>query len=52
MLDLKYKPETMICVEKPGSDDYDADIMTADLARENGINIPEKSAKAKIRIET
>jgi len=36
MLDLKYKPETVICVEKPGV------IMSASLARENGIDIPEK----------
>ncbi len=42
MLDLKYKPETVICVEKPGVDDYAAVICNAGWLREQGIDLPEK----------
>jgi len=34
MLDLQYKPETVICVEKPGVDDYAAVMCNAEWLRE------------------
>ncbi len=42
MLDLKYKPETVICVEKVGVDDFAAVICSAEFLRQNGIDLPEK----------
>ncbi len=42
MLDLKYKPETVICVEKVGNDDFAAVICSAEFLRQNGIELPEK----------
>ncbi len=42
MLDLKYKPETVICVEKVGVDDFAAVICSAEFLRQNGIELPEK----------
>ena len=47
MLDLKYKPETVICVEKPGVDDYAAVICNAAWLREQGVDLPEKGSTPK-----
>ena len=41
MLDLKYKPETVICVNKPGTDDHAAIICNAQWLRDQGVDIPE-----------
>ncbi len=51
MLDLKYKPETVICVEKPGVDDFSAVLCSAEFLRENGIDLPEKG-KSETKPET
>jgi len=42
LLDIKYVPETIICVEKVGSDDYVAVLCNAQFLRDQGIEIPEK----------
>ncbi len=51
MLDLKYKPETVICVEKVGVDDFAAVICSAEFLRQNGIDVPEKG-KSETKPET
>ncbi len=42
LLDIRYVAGKVFLVSKPGSEDFDAVIMSASLARENGIDIPEK----------
>jgi len=42
LLDIKYVPETIICVEKIGSDDYVAVLCNAQFLRDQGVEIPEK----------
>ena len=42
LLDIKYVPETIICVEKVGSDDYVAVLCNAQFLRDQGVEIPEK----------
>jgi hypothetical protein len=42
ILDLKYIEEKVFLIEKVGKDDFVGVIMSASLARENGIDIPEK----------
>lgn len=42
MLDLKYKPETVICVDKPGVDDFSAVLCSVEFLRQNGVELPEK----------
>ena len=42
LLDIKYVPETIICVEKVGSDDYVAVICNAQWLRDQGVDIPAK----------
>jgi hypothetical protein len=41
MLDLKFKPEDIILVEKVGSDDYVAVLCNPQLLRDQGVAIPE-----------
>ncbi len=49
LLDLKYKPEDIILVEKVGSDQYVAVLCSVSFLESNGIEIPakEKAATAK-----
>ncbi len=47
LLDLKYKPEDVILVEKVGSDDYVAVLCNAQFLRDEGIEIPEKGKETK-----
>ncbi len=54
LLDLKYKPEDVICVKKVGSDDYVAVLCNAQSLRDQGVEIPklgksqpEEKAEAK-----
>ncbi|MBT3750743.1 MAG: hypothetical protein HOG34_17315, partial [Bacteroidetes bacterium] len=42
ILDLKYIEEKVFLIEKVGEDDFVGVIMSAKMARENGIDIPEK----------
>jgi hypothetical protein len=42
LLDLKYKPEDIILVEKVGSDDYVAVLCNPQFLRDEGVDIPEK----------
>ena len=42
LLGLCYVAGKVFLVSKPGSEDFDAVIMSAFLARENGIDLPEK----------
>ena len=42
ILDLKYIEGKVFLIEKVGEDDFVGVIMSASLARENGIDIPEK----------
>ena len=42
LLDLKYKPEDVILVEKVGSDDYVAVLCNPQFLRDEGVEIPEK----------
>ena len=42
ILDLKYIEEKVFLIEKVGEDDFVGVIMSAKIARENGIDIPEK----------
>ncbi len=42
ILDLKYIEDKVFLIEKVGEDDFAGVIMSASLARENGIDIPEK----------
>jgi hypothetical protein len=51
LLDIKYVPETIICVEKVGSDDYVAVLCNAQFLRDQGVEIPEKG-KAKSNDKT
>ncbi|MBT4090316.1 MAG: hypothetical protein HN580_08885 [Deltaproteobacteria bacterium] len=41
MLDLKYKSEDVILVEKVGSDDYIAVLCNAQFLRDQGVEIPK-----------
>jgi hypothetical protein len=50
MLDLKYKPEDVILVEKTGSEDYVGVLCNAQFLRDQGIEIPEKG-KSKPEIK-
>ena len=45
LLDLKYKPEDVILVSKPGADDYVCVLANPQMLRDEGIDIPafEKS---------
>lgn len=45
LLDLKYKPEDIILVQKPGSDDFVCVLANAQFLRDQGVDIPalEKS---------
>jgi hypothetical protein len=47
LLDLKYKPEDIILVEKVGSDQYVAVLCSVSFLESNGIEIPAKTATAK-----
>ena len=47
LLDIKYVPETIICVEKVGSDDYVAVLCNAQFLRDQGVEIPEKGKADK-----
>ncbi len=49
LLDLKYKPEDVILVEKVGSDDYVAVLCNAQFLRDEGVEIPEKG---KVKAES
>ncbi len=42
LLDIRYIQGKIFLVSKPGSEDFDAVIMSASLARETDIDIPEK----------
>ncbi len=42
LLDLKYKPEDIILVSKPGSDDYVCVLANPQMLRDAGIELPEK----------
>ena len=42
ILDLKYIEDKVFLIEKVGEDDFAGVIMSASLARENGIDLPEK----------
>jgi hypothetical protein len=42
LLDLKYKPEDIILVEKVGPDDYVAVLCNPQFLRDQGVEIPEK----------
>jgi|APSaa5957512622_1039677.scaffolds.fasta_scaffold402625_1 hypothetical protein len=42
ILDLKYIKDKVFLIEKKGEEDFVGVIMSAGLARENGIDIPEK----------
>jgi hypothetical protein len=50
LLDLKYKPEDVILVEKVGSDDYVAVLCNPQFLRDQGIEIPEKG-KVETKVE-
>lgn len=41
LLDLKYKPEDIILVSKPGADDYVCVLANPQMLRDEGISIPE-----------
>ncbi len=45
LLDLKYKPDDIILVSKPGSDDYVCVLANPQMLRDQGVEIPalEKS---------
>ena len=45
LLDLKYKPDDIILVSKPGSDDYVCVLANPQMLRDQGVDIPalEKS---------
>jgi hypothetical protein len=43
LLDLKYKPDDIIVVEKPGFDDWVCVLANPQLLRDQGVKIPEKS---------
>lgn len=47
ILDLKYIDDKVFLIEKVGEDDFVGVIMSASLARENGIEIPEKGSAPK-----
>jgi len=47
LLDLKYKSEDVICVEKVGSDDYVAVLCNAQFLRDQGVDIPQISNPKK-----
>ena len=47
MLDLKYKPDDIILIEKVGSDQYVAVFCSVSFLESNGIEIPAKAATAK-----
>lgn len=49
ILDLRYVPEKVFAIEKPGSDDYVAVICNAQWLRDQGVAIPamEKSKPEK-----
>jgi hypothetical protein len=52
LLDLKYKPEDVILVEKVGSDDYVAVLCNPQVLRDAGIEIPEKGkSEAKVEVK-
>jgi hypothetical protein len=51
LLDLKYKPEDVILVEKVGSDDYVAVLCNAQFLRDQGVEIPEKG-KVDTKVDT
>ncbi len=42
LLDLKYKPDDIILVSKPGSDDYVCVLANPQMLRDEGVDIPEK----------
>ena len=42
LVDLKYVDEKVFLISKVGEDDFVGVIMSAKMARENGIDIPEK----------
>jgi hypothetical protein len=49
ILDIKYKPEDIIVVEKPGSDDFVCVLTNPQFLRDQGIDIPAKAAPAKAK---
>ncbi len=54
LLDLKYKPEDVILVEKPGSDDFVCVLANAQFLRDQGVAIPAKgkAVKAETKAES
>ena len=47
LLDLKYKPDDIILVSKPGSDDYVCVLANAQFLRDQGIEIPFLKKESK-----
>jgi hypothetical protein len=52
VLDLKYKPDDIILIEKVGSDQYVGVLCSVKFLEDNGIEIPAKSkAKSEDKVE-
>ncbi len=49
LLDLRYKPEDIILVSKPGFDDYVCVLAKPQMLRDQGVDIPEKG---KVKAES
>ena len=47
LLDIKYKPEDIIVVEKPGSEDFVCVLANPQFLRDQGVEIPEKGKADK-----
>ena len=47
MLDLKYKPDDIILIEKVGSDGYVGVLCSVKFLEDNGVTIPAKGKEVK-----
>ena len=47
LLDLKYKPEDIILVQQPGSDDFVCVLANAQFLRDQGVEIPKMGKETK-----